>query len=173
MSVVKKTIKITKLQAVKEQVDEAIWMFFNRRSAIAIHTIVGAAHQVLHDISKRNMSMIKNNELADKSGQERREWFKRLNKEYNFFKHGTEDSEEVLNFEPLLHAFYLIDCVYMYRALTGTKPKNHNIYDSWFALSHPNSIGNESVREMTKTIPVTILDPNNYQYFADLINSES
>jgi hypothetical protein len=169
---VHKIVEITKLQAVKEQIDEAIWMFFNRRSAVAIHTIVGAAHQVLHDISQRNMSMVKSKAIAEQTGKGK-EWFKRLNKEYNFFKHGEEDADQVLKFDPLLHAYYLVDCVYMYRAVTGTNPKNHRIYDSWFALSHPNAIGSESVREMAKTIPITVLDPNNYEYFSELIKNKS
>lgn len=161
--------ELTKLQAVKEQIDEAIWMFFNRRSAVAIHTIVGAAHQVLHDLSQRKMSMIKSEAIAERSGKGK-EWFTRLNKEFNFFKHAQDDAAETLKFDPLLHGYYLVDCVYMYRALTGTKPKSHSIYDSWFVLSHPDAAGNKSIREGIKATPKTILDPNNYEYFAELIN---
>ena len=164
--------RISKLQAAKEQIDEAIWMFFNKRSAVAIHSIVGAAHQVLHDVSNRSISMVKSQKQTDLRG-EGKDWIKKLNKEYNFFKHGIDDPSELLTFDPLLHAFYLVDCVYMYRNITGEKHFSHSLYDTWFSLSHPGCIGNENVREFAKLIATHEWDPNDLNFFAELLDEYS
>lgn len=165
-----KIVPISKRDAVKQQIDEAIWMFFSRRNPVAIHSIVGAAHQVLHDLTNRNCSMIKNERSASTS-RKGKEWYRRLNKEYNFFKHAETDKEETINFDPLLHTYYLVDCVYMYRALTGTSPYNHSIFDSWFALAKPSAIGDPSVRLLAEKAAKDILDPNNFEYFLNLIEN--
>ena len=159
-------LSVTKIEAVRQQIDEAIWMFFNRRNPIAIHSIVGAAHQTLHDITGRSSSMIKNETAAMDSGKD---WYRRLNKEYNFFKHGKGDAGESLTFDPLLHTYYLLDCVYMYRELTGERYHNHNIFDVWFALANPNTVGDQGVREFARQVAQTDMKPNDYEYFAGLL----
>lgn len=165
-----KTYEVSKIEVVKNQIDEAILMFFNRRSSIVIHTIVGAAHQVLNDLENREKSMIKNAHAAESSGKGTG-WYKRLNKEYNFFKHAETDKRERINFDPLLFTYYLIDCVYMYRALTNTSPHSHKVFDMWFALANPEAIGNQNARRIAELISEREVDPGNYEYFLELIKN--
>ncbi len=165
-------VPVTKIDAVKQQIDEAIWMFFSRRNPIAIHSIVGAAHQVLHDLTEHNSSMIKNDRAATASNKGK-DWYRRINREYNFFKHADSDKDKVLQFDPFLHTYYLVDCVYMYRALTGESPHNHKIFDAWFALSNPNAIGNQSIKSLAEQTSKNILDPDNFDYFLEEIKKHS
>lgn len=167
-----KIVPVSKIDAVKQQIDEAIWMFFNRRNPIAIHSIVGAAHQVLHDLTDRNSSMIKNDRAASASSKNKN-WYRRLNKEYNFFKHAETDKDKTINFDPLLHTYYLVDCVYMYRALTGESPHNHNIFDAWFALANPNAIGNQSSKLLAEQSAKSVLNPDNFELFLKQIEKNS
>ena len=164
------TYEVSKLEAVKQQIDEAILMFFNRRNSIVIHTIVGAAHQVLHDLADRENSMIKNDRAAESSGKGKT-WYTRLNKEYNFFKHAEKDKNEKIMFDPLLFTYYLIDCVYMYRALTNTSPHSHKVFDMWFALSNTEAIGDQEVRRVAEQLSEKEVDPENYEYFIGLIKN--
>jgi len=163
-----KIVELSKIQVIKEQINEAIWMFFNRRSSVAIHAIVGGAHQALHDLTDREASMIKNDSAALNSGKGS-EWYTRLNKEYNFLKHAKSDKGETIKFDPLLHTFYLVDCLYMYRKLTGEKLHNQTVFDAWFALSNPNTIGSERIRELSKFIAAHDMNPENYEYFASIL----
>ena len=167
-----KISEVSKIDAVKQQIDEAILMFFQRRNPIAIHTIVGAAHQVLHDLSKRKGSMLKSDKAANASGKGKA-WFKRLNKEYNFFKHAESDKDEKIRFDPLLHTYYLVDCVYMYRALTGTSPHSHRVFDMWFALANPNAVGDLGRRKISEEIAEKLFNPEDYDMFLELIEKDS
>lgn len=163
---------ISKIDAVRQQIDEAILLFFQRRNAIAIHTIVGAAHQVLHDLTERQQSMIKNDKVAIACGKGK-DWFKRLNKEYNFFKHAENDKDERIRFDPLLHTYYLVDCVYMYRALTGTSSYSHKVFDMWFSLANPNAVADPEIRKFAERIAATQFQPEDYDKFLDLIEKNS
>lgn len=53
---------VTKIEAASRQLREAILLFFEERDAIAIHTIVASAHQILSDVGKRKgvQSAVKN-----------------------------------------------------------------------------------------------------------------
>ena len=157
-------IELSKLQSIKEQIDEAIWMFFNRRSAVAIHTIVGAAHQSLHDITNRKISMLKNENAASNSGKGN-EWFTRLNKEFNFLKHGQKDSEEYLSFGPLMHTFYLYDCVNMYIIHTGETHFNHQLFRGWFNIANRYLAAPEH-KALLDLVAIDEMNPENYEYFA-------
>lgn len=162
-------LEISKIDVVKQLIDEAIILFFQRRNAIVIHTIVGAAHQVLNDLTDRQQSMIKNDNAAKYSGKGK-DWFKRLNKEYNFFKHADDDKNGKIKFDPLLHTYFLIDCIYMYRALTGTSPYSHNVFDMWFALANPNAVGDSEKRNFSERIAETQFHPEDYEKFLGLID---
>lgn len=45
-------ISLTKVEVVKRQLETAAAMLFEERDPVSIHTLVGAAHRVIHDISE-------------------------------------------------------------------------------------------------------------------------
>ncbi len=47
-----KVEKVNKIEAARRQLVEAITLFFERRDPIAIHTLIGASHQILYDLAK-------------------------------------------------------------------------------------------------------------------------
>ena len=63
--------RITKIDAARAQLDEAIKLFFEGRNSIAIHTLVMAVHQLLHDYTGRSKSMLKNDRTVREFGKER------------------------------------------------------------------------------------------------------
>jgi len=112
-------------------------MFFEERSAIAIHTLVLASHQILHDYMGRTTSMIKNERVVREYGKERIE---RFNKEFNFFKHAKNDAKQSLRFDPELHTFFLADALHLYAAATGKWPHEHQVFNLWFILKRPHMV---------------------------------
>jgi hypothetical protein len=137
--------EVTKLDAAREQLLEAITLFFEERSAIAIHTLVHAAHQVLHDYTERKASMIKNDRALNQQG---REMILRYNKEFNFFKHAKDDRDQTLRFDPELHTFFLADALHLYAAAKGGSwPHEHQVFNFWFILKRPHMVEAELAKQ--------------------------
>lgn len=136
-------VNITKLEAARAQLREAITLFFEERSAIAIHTLVLASHQILHDYTGRTNSMIKNERAVREYGKERIE---RFNKEFNFFKHAKHDKHDSLRFDPELHTFFLADAMHLYADATGKWPHEHQVFNLWFILKRPHMVDAEKAK---------------------------
>ena len=134
---------VTKIDAAREQLLEAITLFFEDRSAIAVHTLVLAAHQVLHDYADRKASMIKNERAMTEGGNA---LIQRYNKEFNFFKHAKGDKNESIRFDPELHTFFLADALHLYAHATGEWPESHQIFNFWFILKHPHMVTAEKAK---------------------------
>lgn len=128
---------VTKINAARAQLDEAIQLFFEARSPIAVHTLVMAAHQLLHDYTGRSKSMLKNERTIREFGKER---IHRYNEEFNFFKHSVDDKDKVLNFDTELHTYFLIDAIYLFAAATGEWPHSHKVFNLWFILKRPHMV---------------------------------
>ena len=137
--------EVTKLDAAGEQLVEAITLFFEDRSAIAVHTLVHAAHQVLHDYTSRSASMIKNERALNEHG---RDVMHRYNKEFNYFKHAKDDKNQTLRFDPELHKFFLADALHLYAAATeGSWPHPHRVFNIWFILKRPHMVEAEIAKK--------------------------
>lgn len=130
-------VNVTKIDAARAQLQEAITLFFEQRSAIAIHTLVLASHQLLHDYTGRKMSMLKNEQTVLNYGKER---IHRFNKEFNFFKHSKDDRDRLLKFDPELHTFFLADALHLFSEATGEWPHAHKVFNFWFILKHPHMV---------------------------------
>src|SRR5882672_9854617 len=101
------TEKLTKLDAARRQLDEAIRMFFERRDTVAIHTLASAASQVLADIGKnrgiygwtRNKGIVK---------PERWDEFRAVITHFeNFFKHADKDPNATCDFRPGMTSLFI------------------------------------------------------------------
>lgn len=128
---------ITKIDAARSQLAEAITLFFEQRSPIAIHTLVMAVHQLLHDYTGRARSMLKNDRAVQEFGKER---IHRYNKEFNFFKHSVDDKTDTLPFDTELHTYFLVDAIYLFAAATGEWPHAHQVFNMWFILKNPQVV---------------------------------
>jgi hypothetical protein len=83
-------MNITKLDAAKAQVATAIWLYFEDRDPISVHTLVVAAGEIIDRIcdSKGTLSM-RSGLLARIVPDRRKEVIAALNKAANFFKHAS------------------------------------------------------------------------------------
>jgi len=136
-------VSVTKIDAARAQLREAIVLFFEDRSDIAIHTLVLAAHQILHDYTGRTGSMIKNELAVQEYGKER---IVRFTKEFTFFKHAKNDPNESLRFDPELHTFFLADALHLFAAATGEWPHEHRVFNLWFILKRPHMVETEAAK---------------------------
>lgn len=92
---------VGKLEAANRQLNVAIRMLFDRADPIAVHTLIGAASNILSDLM-----MIKAPEKSwDKIAMDANklalsDYFKVMRAPQNFFKHARDDHTSTLDFNP-------------------------------------------------------------------------
>src|SRR5947209_4730269 len=92
-------VRISKLDAARRQLETAVVLYFQQGDPVSIHTLAAAAHQLLHDISKKADSqseMILAWALEQVLPEYRDEIRKTLRAAQNFFKHADRDESDVL-----------------------------------------------------------------------------
>ena len=138
-------MEISKLDAVKRQLDVAINLFFKESDPVSIHTLTAAAHQLLMDIGrlKNIKSFIKENSLIKKEYIS--EYRKTINEAENFFKHAEEDPHALLKFNPEQTEFLLLDAIEMYMQLTKEIPEDMSIFRGWFLIKYPSVVIQEEL----------------------------
>ncbi len=122
---------ITKIEAAERQLKEAILLFFERRDPVAVHTLAGAAHQILYDIGKKKgiKSIVKDGEVGDPKLLKHH--MKLMVEAKNYFKHADRDAQDELQFSDLMNPIYLFDAILMHKELSDTRFKEFSIYYAW------------------------------------------
>jgi hypothetical protein len=118
---VSESVKISKLDAARRQLETAIILYFHEGDPISIHTLAGAAYEVLRGLNKARGGppMIKD-WVADYIKPEFvNEIRTALNASQNFLKHADRDADAVLEYEPGQADFLLLDACWAYRRLAG------------------------------------------------------
>lgn len=164
---------ITKLEAARRHLDEAIKLFFEDRDPLTIHTLAAAAQGTLRDIAKatgaKHLSI-----LHDHPGipeNRRKDLVKALNAPRNFFKHADKDPQGILEFDESVNVDTLLDAVLLYWTVSGEYLSSANVFMGWFTTKHPemrdaisgNQIGEYAVRNN--------ISPGDKAAFLELIGS--
>ena len=81
--------QVTKLDAARRQLDTAIWVLFEQRDAVSVHTLAHAAFGVLKGIANHRTSskVLTMSATMAASGSKGAFW-NSFNRTGNFFKHG-------------------------------------------------------------------------------------
>lgn len=153
---------LTKLEAAKRQLSEAIILFFERRDPIAIHTLAAAAHQVLIDLGEhlRIPGMVKN--IPIMPPEVRREWNRIVNEPHNFFKHADRDPDDTLEFRPGLTPFLIVDAVLIYHQIAGEMTDEQLVFAGWFAAQYPDYLKEGALKNAIRTALKLGADTNDF-----------
>jgi hypothetical protein len=130
-----KSLKISKLDAAKRQLETAIRLYFHGGDPVSIHTLVAAGYNVVRDINVKRGGgkMIVKDWLLDHVKPERHAEFRALlNEAENFFKHADRDHEATLDFNPDGSEILIYDVCTKYWELTGEQPPLFQIFRTWF-----------------------------------------
>ncbi len=134
-----KRIKISKIDAARQQLETSIKMFFKDECPISIHTLVVAAHEVLWNLAqKRNLqSLLKKNPTIKED--KRNDFYQMVTTAENFFKHADRDPDGTLDFNPEVTQYFLIDAIEMFQQLyLGLKiPPIMALMKGWFQIAKP------------------------------------
>ena len=131
-------IYISKLDAAKRQLETAINFFFRSGDPVSIHSLTGAAFQILEDIClKKGVKSFHKETLEQIKENKRVEFSRRLSEAKNFFKHADKDPEGIIEFIPETTTFFLWDACNMYKVLTTDFPPLFQTFVLYFNLKNP------------------------------------
>lgn len=136
-------INVSKIQVAEMQLNEAIFLFFDRANPIVIETLIGAVMGVLRSLGKK----FGINAIFHDSDMVKEEckllWIKKLHEAQNFAKHADTDSEDTLSYETDLLDFRIIEACYLFRHISSDKclkyrqSKSCILYEIWFWHKYP------------------------------------
>jgi len=131
---------VTKVDAARRQLATAIELFFEGADAVAIRTLVGAAHEILRTLVKRKGkgSILAENPLY--TPELRAKVLKGIKRPYNFFKHADKDPDARIRFRPELTEALLFDAILMYQELDGPRLREANFFVPYFLLKHAEDL---------------------------------
>ena len=152
-------IVVDKLDAACRQLESAITMFFEEWDVVSQHTLISAAHGVLHDLgTKRGIrGSIKDSPLV--LPEERAEFIRGIHLPQNFFKHARRDSGAKLAFRYRVSHFFLFDAVRLFVLLRGSATDRMKVFLVWFLLRYPDLLSFKSAEEDLSKIREGVTDP--------------
>src|SRR2546422_6130134 len=84
---------ISKREAAARQLDQAIRLFFRRGDMLSVHTLAGAAFQLLADLGKVSGIVSRYRSEVLIRPERMKEWVQALNSTQNFLKHADRDAD--------------------------------------------------------------------------------
>jgi len=148
-------MRISKLEAARQQLDTAIWLYFNRDAPVSVHTLTAAAYEVIRGVNQNanGPPMIVKDCFAEVMKPEHQKMFYiKVNEAANFFKHADRDASNNIEFEPRQTEFLLIDAVCQYSLLARAYTNRFWLFYVWYAFDNPHLCS--LTEEQKRTFPV-------------------
>ena len=132
-------IHISKLEAACRQLELSIRVFLSFGDPIGIHTLAGAARQLLSDLGRSQGSSSTLDGILQRTvrPEKLKEVQDLIRRPQNFFKHAESDPEDVLEFHPEGTEFLIWDACLIYEALTNERVPLMVLFRGWFTVKHP------------------------------------
>ena len=132
-----RTLKITKLDAARRQLELAIVLYFHKGDPVSIHTLTAAAYDVLRGVNldKGGQPMIKDWVFEMIKPEHISEFRQTLGSAQNFFKHADRDPDATLEFVPQQTEFLLLDAAWTLHRLIPERVPVVAIFELWGFLT--------------------------------------
>jgi hypothetical protein len=142
---------ITKIDAVKRQIESAIDMFMEDRDLLSVNTLTMSSLQLLYEYfdTKKIPNPFKDLIKPEKRG----EVIFIFNKTYNFSKHAKTDADEKEKFYFEAVKGHLLEAIELFKIVNGNLTAKMESYKTWFLLYNPDLIlGSEKIRQQYKDV---------------------
>jgi hypothetical protein len=131
--------KVSKLDAATRQLHMAIRLYFQDDDPLGVHTLVGAAHKILEDLSrKRGLgSSLQSNGMGVQTGHHA-SVLRAIKEAKAFLKHADRDPDAELTFHPDWTDFLMMDAIQMHLRLASTFDQTDVIFLIWLSTKYPS-----------------------------------
>ncbi len=159
---------VDKNSAAKRQIKTAIWMFFERKDSVAIHTLSWAGYQILIDLCAKNgiQRQIEDSPVIKEMGK-LNEVITAMRKPHNFFKHSDREPDSTVKHFPDSNYLLLLMACQYFSKLTGDLFFEGKVLQAWFCLKYPERAPKEWIGSLGKI--AKIIDPNDYEFFLEML----
>lgn len=135
---------LTPLTIARSQLRTAIDLFFDEKDPVSVHTLAGAAREILEELCRReSVEPMTDFILKDHPGKARKDIWAAMNLYRNCFKHVArteeqriEDEATLAQFREPINEFLLYVCVEDYLRLRNSSPVTFQIFQAWFVAMH-------------------------------------
>jgi len=141
-----KKLPITKLDAVRRQLETAITLWFHDADPVSVHTLVMAAHGILRAINKKRGGQPM---LGDPNPRIRPGFEKKVADMFagasNFFKHGDKDPLATHYFAPKSNQFMILDACQAYMLQAQEERPLMKTFTLYITFHFPGLFKQESI----------------------------
>jgi len=143
-------MKITKLQAAKNQLNIAVYLYFNDMDLVSVHTLAWAARNIVYDLWKKKR--IRKHPLDIMKTGYRDSYEIIIRQAQNFFKHAGEywDHKKKFDLSEHLTENLLYDAISRYYSLNKRLSNHMKIFNSYFYLKNFDKIENKKIKKIVE-----------------------
>ena len=142
-------IQVTKIEAARRQIDEAIRLLFENRDPVAVHTLTMASQRIIRDLCEETGAGGLWQAFKDviKPGMEKEFWAE-SNRFGNFFKHADWDPHETSDtFTEEINDCMLFTTCMFYKELGHSLTNPMKVLGAWYMFNHPKILRNTTIRK--------------------------
>ncbi len=148
------TIRVSKLNAARRQLNCALELWFSDKDEVSVHTLAAAAHQIIYDINKKKGGEDLFFESIVIKDEYRSEFIALVKKDMNFFKHPDKDPEGITEFVPLGSILFMLFSIIGLQQLGESLNYMERVFLMWLTFHHPNWINEDYRKKLEQIIPV-------------------
>ena len=140
-------MKINKIDAARSQLDTAIQLWFQDADPISIHTLVYAAHEVIHVYSKkkgRKETLIFDSIYVRPDAKLL--WSQITKGPANFFKHAKNDVDAEIDFEPQTSEYFIGMSIHGLKLCGEPLSVFMAAFYAWLGLTRPDLLNEEGAK---------------------------
>ena len=155
------TMKVSKLDAARRQLDGAIQLWFLDGDPVAIHSLACAAHQVIQDIAEQKGAREYHLEEITKKivkPEHVKATIEFVRKPMMFFKHANRDPHAVLEFNPDLSEAFIFLAICCLRDIGESSSDVQRAFLNWAQVHNPQMFKSNPFDELTKRFGVNAID---------------
>lgn len=167
MAAVSDKIIVNKLQAARDQVRAAIFLWAQNDNPVAVHTLVAAAHEIVHILYKQAglHDLLFDSDLITDEGLP--VWRKLLKERANFFKHADRDPDATIEMDPDQNEFYILFTLVGLRRMKLELTVEEQAFGHWLAVHRPNLMKKDIIGQKIPPEMLKLLRGLSRQQFLD------
>lgn len=143
---------INKLEAACQQLNTAIFLWFNDGNAVSIHTLACSAYQIVHDINRHKGGRELLYDSLRFKDEYRQQAINHLKQHYNFFKHADHDPAETVEFDPIITELFLIFTSLGLELLGRSPDEVRGAFNIYYGLRNPHFLTDKGKAEWIDAI---------------------
>jgi hypothetical protein len=132
-------LRISKIEAASRQLDCAIELWFMDKDEVSVHTLAGAAYQIIHDLKKHrgiDHPLLYDADLI--KDQYRSMWINVLKRAVNFFKHADNDPQGTIELTSSGNLVFMMSAAAGLRLLGEQTGYRVDAFMFWMVINKPN-----------------------------------